>query len=84
MASPADHAAAAVQLLADVNEHDAPSEARVLTQAAIAHALLGLLEIQLERQADRRPEWLIDAMEQRGTAARALNEITERNAAHGS
>lgn len=43
----AEHRDQAKQLLEDVNETIAPSEARVLTQAAIAHALLGLLEIQI-------------------------------------
>lgn len=47
-----DHRDAAAQLLADVNDAaDNPGAARVLTQAAIAHALLGLLEIQIDRAA---------------------------------
>ena len=42
------HRDQAVQLLADVNDAaDQPSAQRVLTQAAIAHALLGLLEMQI-------------------------------------
>jgi hypothetical protein len=46
--TPQAHRDAAVQLLADVNDQpESPSAQRVLTQAAIAHALLGLLEIQL-------------------------------------
>lgn len=46
----AEHLAAARQLLADVDQTvDQPGAARVLTQAAIAHALLGLLEIQVTK-----------------------------------
>lgn len=52
--TPAEHRDHAIQLLADVDEAvDNPGNARVLTQAAIAHALLGLLEIQI-RKAGRR------------------------------
>ncbi len=46
--TPGEHRDTAVQLLADVADRpESPGEARVLTQAAIAHALLGLLELQL-------------------------------------
>jgi hypothetical protein len=48
------HRDQAVQMLADVNDTEAPNEARVLTQAAIAHALLGLLEIEMQ-QGDPEP-----------------------------
>lgn len=42
------HREAAEQLLADVNDSvDQPGAARVLTQAAIAHALLGLLDLEM-------------------------------------
>lgn len=47
--TPESHRDQAIQLLADVNETEAPSEARVLTQAAIAHALLGLLGIEMAK-----------------------------------
>jgi hypothetical protein len=44
------HRDAAVQLLADVNDVAVEtSEALVLAQAAIAHALLGLLEVEMEK-----------------------------------
>lgn len=46
--TPAEHRDAAAQLLADVDQRpESPGEQRVLTQAAIAHALLGLLELQI-------------------------------------
>lgn len=46
--TPEYHRDQAVQLLTDVHDcPEAPSVQRVLTQAAIAHALLGLLEIQI-------------------------------------
>lgn len=86
--TPQDHRDAAAQLLADVNDApETPSAQRVLTQAAIAHALLGLLEVQIQRQEVRRPEWMVDLQEHHAIAARAARELaegTERNAAHGS
>lgn len=45
--TPTEHRDQATQMLKDVETTEAPSEARVLTQSAIAHALLGLLEIQI-------------------------------------
>jgi hypothetical protein len=47
--TPEDHRATAEQLLRDVDQTEVPSEARVLTQSAIAHALLGLLEVQISQ-----------------------------------
>lgn len=53
--TPAEHRDQAVQLLADVNDAaDSTSAQHVLTQAAIAHALLGLLEIQIAK--DEAPD----------------------------
>jgi hypothetical protein len=49
--TPGEHRDAAAQLLVDVDDApESPSAQRVLTQAAIAHALLGLLEIQIARK----------------------------------
>lgn len=51
--TPQEHVEAALQELSDANEcSESPGEARVCTQAAIAHAVLALVEIQL-RSAPR-------------------------------
>lgn len=49
--TPQEHRDAAAAQLAYLDElSEAPSEQRVRTQAAIAHALLGLLEVQISKQ----------------------------------
>lgn len=52
--TPGEHRDAAAQLLVDVADApESPSAQRVLTQAAIARALLGLLEVAMDREARR-------------------------------